>query len=140
MFYYSIGYHYWDEGGIISLLHEKEFSQKEFLNFVAKVTPDIAKEFQKESLDFGTSRVETEEMSEGMKKITVEYAKVVKFSDVYEKVVEELCSQFGFQELKYSAQISIWNEDLFEEGPDDCVELGKEDVSSLQRLRDACQK
>lgn len=129
MFIYKIGYHSYEDSYYHELWHEKEFTQEEFENmFVESVlqllTIDRAKclllyyydegGITKDDIEFYT-----EQLKKHYKKteITIqeifEYCKeshslqYTKFSDIHEETANLMAEKFGFQKVKYTAEISV---------------------------------
>ena len=84
MYIYSMGYHTYEESDNIQLYHEKKFSKKKFEDIVTKATVNVLKEpeFKKD--------------------------KHISFQDIIYDIAEELIKNFGFKEVKFTADFNIF--------------------------------
>lgn len=134
MYSYKLGHYGWESTGFIWLTHEKEYTQKEFEEFVISVTPSIAKKYQIEQVAKikEIEENEPEKIPNRLKQIE-DWMKRVSFHEIYEEVAQELSKQFGFSIVKPTATCAVWEDDLF--APSDI-----EDDAFLVNLHEACLK
>ncbi len=113
MFYYKLGYHGWEETNYVWLSHEKEYNPDDFNKLVIDAIPSIAWQHQKEEIQSVEKLLATnnEQHSENYLQMARNFAKEVRFSDIYEKVADKLCEKHGFARVHISVTCSVWSHD-----------------------------
>lgn len=133
MFFYKLGYYDCEDAYHVWLGHEKEYSEKQFNELVVDICPEIVLEQQKRQVEALEKRIQVTD-TEVTKRYSREYAQEVRFSRVYEQVVDVLCQKYGFFRANISVTCSVWDEDLL------WPEYKKDSDNIFQRIKMACLK
>lgn len=84
MHIYNLGYHTYEESDYVQLYHKKKYSKKEFEKVVAKAAVSVLK----------NSKNKKENK--------------ISFQDIFFSLIEGLVEQFGFKEVKFDAEFSVF--------------------------------
>jgi len=101
IFFYSVGYYSYEDSGYIALMHEQQFSEEEFNGMVVACSDAVAqraKEHFEREEDFGFRGYYN----------SFDEIIHINFSHIYEEIVNEMCLQYNFIQVKYQAGFSLF--------------------------------